>query len=76
MLLFVEWRTFGVISWVAGFYRSQLLGWYLTRNQHKEIPGYSEKMKNYFEWVRDNDLLITAAGHDPQIDRSNAYRTW
>src|SRR3954453_8349770 len=44
--------TFGVMSRVAGFYRSQLLGWYLTRNQHKEIPGYSEKMKNYFEWVR------------------------
>ncbi|RID89056.1 4-hydroxyphenylacetate 3-hydroxylase [Peribacillus asahii] len=62
--------TFGVMSRVASFYRSQLLGWYLTRDHHKEIPGYSEKMKNYFEWVMDNDLLITAAGHDPQIDRS------
>jgi 4-hydroxyphenylacetate 3-monooxygenase len=63
--------TFGVMSRVAGFYRSQLLGWYINRNiLHDEVPFYSDKIKNYFEWVRDNDLLLTAAGHDPQIDRS------
>lgn len=63
--------TFGVMSRVAGFYRSQLLGWYVHRNLiEEEVPGYSDKIKHYFEWVRENDLLITAAGHDPQVDRS------
>lgn len=63
--------TFGVMSRVAGFYRSQLLGWYIHRDLiEEEAPGYSNKMKQYFEWVRENDLLITAAGHDPQVDRS------
>lgn len=63
--------TFGVMSRVAGYYRSQLVGWYVHRNIFEnEAPGFSDKMKRYFEWVRENDLLLTAAGHDPQIDRS------
>nr|WP_286185145.1 4-hydroxyphenylacetate 3-hydroxylase N-terminal domain-containing protein [Bacillus sp. SD075] len=65
--------TFGVMSRVAGFYRSQLTAWYVKRDLvQMEAPHYSVKIKRYFEYVRGHDLLITAAGHDPQIDRSKS----
>ncbi|MBB6636079.1 4-hydroxyphenylacetate 3-hydroxylase family protein [Cohnella thailandensis] len=63
--------TFGVMSRVAGFYRSQLTGWYIARNSiQREQPYFPGKIAAYYEHVRDRDLLVTAAGHDPQIDRS------
>ncbi|RXZ83172.1 4-hydroxyphenylacetate 3-hydroxylase [Paenibacillaceae bacterium] len=63
--------TFGVMSRVGGFYRSQLTGWYIARDLIKqEQPYFPQKIADYYTYVRDNDLLVTAAGHDPQIDRT------
>ncbi|AJY76908.1 4-hydroxyphenylacetate 3-hydroxylase family protein [Paenibacillus beijingensis] len=63
--------TFGVMSRVSGFYRAQLTGWYINRELiRSEQPHFPEKLARYYTHLRDNDLLITAAGHDPQIDRT------
>ncbi|PWV99474.1 4-hydroxyphenylacetate 3-monooxygenase [Paenibacillus cellulosilyticus] len=63
--------TFGVMSRVGGFYRTQLTCWYIARNLIRgEQPYFPQKMADYYAFVRDNDLLLTAAGHDPQIDRT------
>ncbi|MFB9330012.1 4-hydroxyphenylacetate 3-hydroxylase family protein [Paenibacillus aurantiacus] len=63
--------TFGVMSRVAGFYRSQLTGWYIARHLiAREQPDFPSRIADYYAYVRDNDLLVTAAGHDPQIDRT------
>lgn len=63
--------TFGVMSRIAGFYRAQLTAWYVNRDIiQQEQPYFSEKLSRYYNYLRDNDLLITAAGHDPQVDRS------
>lgn len=63
--------AFGVMSRVGGFYRSQLTGWYVDRERlRNESPQFPEKLARYYTEVRDRDLLLTAAGHDPQIDRT------
>ncbi|MFF2483436.1 4-hydroxyphenylacetate 3-hydroxylase family protein [Paenibacillus sp. NPDC058071] len=63
--------TFGVMSRVGGFYRSQLTAWYIARDLIKEEqPYFPQKIADYYAYVRDNDLLLTAAGHDPQVDRT------
>jgi 4-hydroxyphenylacetate 3-monooxygenase len=63
--------TFGVMSRVGGFYRSQLTGWHIAKGLIRdEQPQFAQKISDYFAYVRDNDLLLTAAGHDPQIDRT------
>ncbi|MFD1957478.1 4-hydroxyphenylacetate 3-hydroxylase family protein [Paenibacillus thailandensis] len=65
--------TFGVMSRVGGFYRSQLTGWYVSRDILREdCPQFPEKLARYYAHARDRDLLLTAAGHDPQVDRSKA----
>lgn len=63
--------TFGVMSRVGGFYRVQLKSWYIRRHIIAEKqPYFAEKLESYYRYMRDHDLLLTAAGHDPQIDRS------
>ncbi|MBJ6363734.1 4-hydroxyphenylacetate 3-hydroxylase family protein [Paenibacillus sp. GCM10012307] len=63
--------TFGVMSRIAGYYRSQITGLYMNRHLiDQEQPHYAERIEKYFNYVRDHDLLIASAGHDPQIDRS------
>ncbi len=63
--------TFGVMSRVAGFYRAQLTGWFIRRELIRSKQTYfPDKIQNYYTYLRDNDLLLTAAGHDPQIDRT------
>ncbi|SFM17089.1 4-hydroxyphenylacetate 3-monooxygenase [Paenibacillus sp. 1_12] len=63
--------TFGVMSRVGGTYRGQVAGLYIGRELlQSEDPDYSDKIVNYYRYVRDHDLLVTSAGHDPQIDRT------
>ncbi|WP_127531022.1 4-hydroxyphenylacetate 3-hydroxylase family protein [Paenibacillus kobensis] len=63
--------TFGVMSRVGGFYRTQLTAWHISRHLiEREQPYFPQKIADYYAFVRDNDLLVTAAGHDPQIDRT------
>ncbi|MGN7455318.1 4-hydroxyphenylacetate 3-hydroxylase family protein [Paenibacillus pasadenensis] len=63
--------TFGVMSRIGGFYRAQLAAWHERRSLiAAEQPQFPDKLDAYFRYVRDNDLLLTAAGHDPQVDRS------
>jgi len=63
--------TFGVMSRVAGFYRAQLTGWHIRSNLiRQEEPHFPDKIARYYADLRDRDLLLTAAGHDPQIDRT------
>ncbi|TXK83875.1 4-hydroxyphenylacetate 3-hydroxylase family protein [Paenibacillus sp. N3.4] len=72
-LAFKIWSeaTFGVMSRVSGAYRSQITGFYAVRDTlRQDAPGFAEKISRYYKDLRDRDLLITSAGHDPQIDRS------
>ncbi|GGG74085.1 4-hydroxyphenylacetate 3-hydroxylase family protein [Paenibacillus radicis (ex Gao et al. 2016)] len=63
--------TYGVMSRVGGFYRSQLTAWHIASERIAlEQPQFPEKIAAYYRYVRDHDLLLTAAGHDPQIDRT------
>lgn len=63
--------TFGVMSRVGGTYRGQVASLYVGRDLlQSEDPYYSDKIANYFRYVRDHDLMVTSAGHDPQIDRT------
>ncbi|MEK8132246.1 4-hydroxyphenylacetate 3-hydroxylase N-terminal domain-containing protein [Paenibacillus filicis] len=63
--------TFGVMSRVSGAYRSQVAGFYAGRDALRDdVPGFDEKITRYYTELRDRDLLLTSAGHDPQIDRT------
>lgn len=62
-------QTFGVMSRLSEYTRCLLTGWYASRHLHGG-PSFAEKIERYYIHSRDNNLLSTAAGHDPQIDRS------
>ncbi|WP_240371585.1 4-hydroxyphenylacetate 3-hydroxylase family protein [Anoxybacteroides rupiense] len=65
-------QTFGVMSRLSEYSRSLITGWYANRAEYESShPGFSEKIAHYYQQSRDLDLLSTAAGHDPQRNRSN-----
>lgn len=64
-------QTFGVMSRLSEYSRCLLTGWYASRHLYGD-KKFAEKIERYYLHSRDNDLLSTAAGHDPQIDRSKS----
>ncbi|GAA3402455.1 4-hydroxyphenylacetate 3-hydroxylase family protein [Paenibacillus hodogayensis] len=63
--------SFGTMSRLGGSYRSQVTGLYINRAfAVPDQPHYAERMERYYRDVRDRNLLVTSAGHDPQIDRT------
>ncbi|AEI43480.1 4-hydroxyphenylacetate 3-hydroxylase family protein [Paenibacillus mucilaginosus] len=64
--------THGMMSRLSDYARSLVTGWYAARDQLSGLdPGFGDKITAYYEAARDNDLFLTTAIIDPQIDRSS-----
>ena len=59
--------TFGMMGRTTDFMACQLTGWYVSANH---FAPYSDNVRSYFEYVRDNDLFLTHTLIDPPVDRS------
>ena len=60
-------ETFGVMSRLSEYSRSQLVGWYASRQQLDVLsPGIATKLEKLYTAARNLDLLSTVAAHDPQ----------
>lgn len=70
---FARWsaETNGMMSRLSDYARSIVTGWYAAREQLAGLdPLFADKIAAYYEQARDNDLFLTTAIIDPQIDRS------
>jgi len=64
-------ETNGIMSRLSDYGRSMITGWYAAREQIGRLdPQFPAKIEAYYESARDNDLFLTTAILDPQIDRS------
>ncbi|BFT74407.1 4-hydroxyphenylacetate 3-hydroxylase family protein [Paenibacillus sp. P36] len=62
----------GMMSRLSDYARSFITGWYAARHELDRLePGFAQKITAYYETARDNDLFLTTAIIDPQIDRSS-----
>ncbi|SFJ34767.1 4-hydroxyphenylacetate 3-monooxygenase [Paenibacillus sp. UNC496MF] len=62
----------GMMSRLSDYARSFITGWYAARHDLERLePGFAQKISAYYETARDNDLFVTTAVIDPQIDRSS-----
>ncbi|WP_420832536.1 4-hydroxyphenylacetate 3-hydroxylase family protein [Paenibacillus periandrae] len=71
---FAYWsqETHGMMSRLSDYARSLVTGWYAAREQIGRLdPHFESKISSYYEMARDNDLFLTTAIIDPQIDRSS-----
>lgn len=59
--------TFGMMGRTTDFVSAMLVAW--NANADFFGPG-AEKVRNYFQHVRDNDLFLSHALADPPVDRS------
>ncbi|WP_028561091.1 4-hydroxyphenylacetate 3-hydroxylase family protein [Paenibacillus pinihumi] len=65
-------ETHGMMSRLSDYARSIITGWYAARGQLKALdPNFESKISAYYEQARDQDLFLTTAIIDPQIDRSS-----
>ncbi len=64
-----EWAdaSFGLMGRSSDFMTAMLSAWYVSADYFGE---YAENVKNYFKFVRDNDLFLTHVLINPQVDRS------
>ncbi len=64
-----EWAkaTYGFMGRSTDFMSAQLLGWYANAEFFGE---YADNVKNYFDYIRKNDLYLTHVLINPQVDRS------
>lgn len=70
---FSRWssETHGMMSRLSDYARSIVTGWYAARGELSRLDsGFEQKITAYYEHARDNDLFLTTAIIDPQIDRS------
>ena len=70
---FTYWaeETHGVMSRLSDYARSMVTGWYAVRDAFQPFdPHFGEKIRRYYETARDNDLFLTTALLDPQINRA------
>ncbi len=68
-LMHLEWAkaSFGFMGRSTDFMSAQLLGWY----SNAEFFGkYAENVREYFHYIRENDLFLTHVLINPQVDRS------
>ncbi|GIP56265.1 4-hydroxyphenylacetate 3-hydroxylase N-terminal domain-containing protein [Paenibacillus sp. FSL W8-0186] len=71
---FSRWsaETHGMMSRLSDYARSIVTGWYAAREELGQLdPAFKDKIAAYYEQARDNDLFLTTAIIDPQIDRSS-----
>lgn len=71
---FAYWsqETHGMMSRLSDYARSMVTGWYAARKQIGSLDkNFEHKITAYYENARDNDLFLTTAIIDPQIDRSS-----
>lgn len=66
-------QNFGMMGRAPHFMLAYVTGMYLNRETYA-LSGkeFGENAKNYYEFVRDNDLFLTHVLVNPQIDRSKA----
>ncbi|MNZ38557.1 Anthranilate 3-monooxygenase oxygenase component [compost metagenome] len=65
-------ETHGMMSRLSDYARSLITGWYAARHELKALdPDFEQRITAYYEHARDNDLFLTTAIIDPQIDRSS-----
>lgn len=65
-------ETHGMMSRLSDYARSLVTGWYAARHEIGRLdPHFEAKITSYYEEARDNDLFLTTAIIDPQIDRSS-----
>lgn len=72
---FAHWadETHGVMSRLSEFARSLVTGWYAARHEFTPYdPHFAGKIARYYEQAKNNDLFLTTALLDPQIDRSKS----
>lgn len=70
---FAGWstHTHGMMSRLSDYARSLITGWYAAREEISKLdPQFGKKITAYYEQARDQDLFLTTAIIDPQIDRS------
>ncbi|CAM3894027.1 4-hydroxyphenylacetate 3-hydroxylase N-terminal domain-containing protein [Alicyclobacillus pomorum] len=70
---FTYWaeETNGVMSRLSDYARSMVTGWYAIREEIQRFDHlFADKISRYYESARDNDLFLTTALLDPQINRS------
>lgn len=66
-------ETHGVMSRLSEFARSLVTGWYAARHEFTSLdPHFADKISRYYEQARDQDLFLTTALLDPQIDRTKS----
>ena len=57
---------------LSDYARSMITGWYAARKELGKLDQHFEtKITAYYTAARDNDLFLTTAIVDPQIDRSS-----
>ncbi|GMA49866.1 4-hydroxyphenylacetate 3-monooxygenase oxygenase component [Alicyclobacillus contaminans] len=70
---FTYWaeQTHGVMSRLSDYARSMVTGWYAVRDAFsQDDPHFADKISRYYEAARDQDLFLTTALLDPQINRA------
>lgn len=65
-------ETHGMMSRLSDYARSMVTGWYAARKELGRLdPDFESKITSYYTQARDNDLFLSTAIVDPQIDRSS-----
>ncbi|AGT32693.1 hypothetical protein M493_12230 [Geobacillus genomosp. 3] len=59
-------QTFGMMGRSTDFMSAMLTAWYINADF---FGPYADNVRNYFEYVRENDLYLTHVLIDPQVDR-------
>ncbi|MEK8126722.1 4-hydroxyphenylacetate 3-hydroxylase N-terminal domain-containing protein [Paenibacillus filicis] len=70
---FTAWAkgTHGVMSRLSDYARTYITSWYGARKELGQLhPHLEHKITSYYKEARENDLFLTTAAADPQIDRS------
>jgi 4-hydroxyphenylacetate 3-monooxygenase oxygenase component len=63
--------TFGLMGRSPDFLNVTVTAFYEARDFFASFdPKYADNITNYYEYVRENDLFLTHALIDPQVDRS------
>jgi 4-hydroxyphenylacetate 3-monooxygenase oxygenase component len=68
-LMHKEWAdaTFGMMGRSSDFMTAMLTAWLVSADF---FDDYAENVKNYFNYVKENDLYLTHVLINPQVDRS------
>jgi len=59
--------SYGQMGRTTDFLSAQLTGWYVSADY---FAPYSENVRRYYEYLRENDLFLTHALADPAFDRT------